>query len=73
MDERVTEVANAVLSLVTPAPLPGSQLAVKLRAEIPDWDPTAFGVRNLKEFIERYVPGVVVARRSTNLAWSMSS
>ena len=64
MNERIVEVATAVEALVAPAPLLGSQLAAKLRVEITDWDPASFGVRNLKEFISRHVPSVVVARRS---------
>lgn len=64
MNEKVLEAANVIKSIVALDPIPGSRLSPLLKAQLPDWDPAALGVRNLREFIAAHVPEVVVAGRS---------
>lgn len=60
-----THVSQAIRRLVSEAgEIPGSKLAMDLKAVVPDWSAADHGVRSLREFILTHVDGVVVAGRS---------
>lgn len=44
--------------------LSGSRLSALLRSRFPEWRPVEYGARNLRDFIESHVAGVIVAGRS---------
>jgi len=65
MSGNVHEVTSILKDIVAKAgQIPGTQLSALLRARVPEWSPTTFGVRNLREFVASHVSGVIEAGRS---------
>ena len=60
--------ASPVLSYIKSFNLPdrisGSNLGALIRVQFPDFQPTNYGCRNLREFIANFLPGIVEVGRS---------
>ena len=60
--------ASTVLSYIKTFNLPdrisGSHLGALIRIQFPDFQPTDYGCRNLREFIAKFLPGMVLVGRS---------
>lgn len=59
------EIEVAIQHLLTEnGQLSGSRLSALLRSHFPEWRPAEFGARNLRDFIQNQVTGVIVAGRT---------
>ena len=62
--ELTEQIAKTINNLVSARkPISGSQLAPLVKETVSNWNPSQFGVRNLREFIAKYVPSVEVVSR----------
>ena len=60
-------IADKILRVISNAryrQIPGSDLSLAIRLDFPEFDPTLYGTRNLRHFIERFVSRVVPVGRS---------
>jgi hypothetical protein len=65
--EKPEEVASNISSLVESSrdqKITGAQLSVLIRHKLPDFLPERHGCRNLRDFIQRFVPGITQVDRS---------
>lgn len=68
MSSQIQEAAAVIRKIVGDRPsILGSQLAQILRQQIPNWDPKALGVDNLRHFIQTHLAGVIVAQKRAGL------
>lgn len=68
MNSQIQEAAAVIRKIIAERPnILGSQLAQMLRQQLPDWNPKALGVDNLRHFIQMHLADVVVAQKRAGL------
>lgn len=58
------DVQTVIADAVRSGPIQGSQLAQIVRSQMQDWTPQQAGARSLRDYVDRFVPGVAVVGRS---------